>query len=111
MIDEKKAKHVQEYINNLGLNDLDADDTEMVANMLSEKSLKDLKNHSPLKGGDFTPGMTAGNSVAIYSQNYLFLKHILKLEKQNQEIIEQNKHNTEQNKQIIDLLIEIKNKL
>jgi len=74
--------------------------------------------YKPLKWGYSTNDKKVAGTLAIYSQNYLFLKHILKLEKQNQqiidqnqEIIEQNKHNTEQNKQIIDLLIEIKNKL
>jgi len=65
--------------------------------------LKDFKNDkSPSLswGGDYSSNIA---TVAIYSQNYLFLKHILKLEKQNQEIIEQNQ-------QIIDLLAKIESK-
>jgi len=42
MIDKEKEKHVQEYINNLGLNDLDANDTKMITNMLCESFLIDF---------------------------------------------------------------------
>jgi len=110
MIDKKKLTHAKEYIDNLGLNDLDVDDTEMITNMLCAKYLKEFKNDKSfsLKGVGYYEGNLA--TMAIYSQNYLFLKHILKLEKQNQEIIEQNKQTINQNQQIIDLLAKIESK-
>jgi len=117
MKDKEKEKHVQEYIDNLGLNDLDADDTEMITNMLCEMRLEDFRHKKELKLKDIGPNQGSAAEFAMYSQNYLFLKHILKLEKQNQEIIEQNKQTLEQNQeiinqnqQIIDLLAKIESK-
>jgi len=116
MFEKKETKNIQELFNNLGLNDLDADDTEMITNMLCNDILKDFKNFKNQKSLNATCYIVTTN-MAIYSQNYLFLKHILKLEKQNQEIIEQGKRDTEQNQkiieqnqQIIDLLAKIESK-
>jgi len=87
MFGKKEQKTIQERLNDLGLNDLDADDTEMVTNMLCESFLIDFRNNKTLNWGDTSDSKNAAASLAMYSQNYLFLKHILKLEKQNQEII------------------------
>jgi len=71
----------------------------MITNILATRELSDYKNTSNPK---LLPATNDKSILAIYSQNYLFLKHILKLEKQNQEIIEQNKQTIEQNQEIIE---------
>lgn len=86
MIDKELT--TEEFIHLFGLETLDDNELNMIKSLLYSINISTREKHFSR-----TTYEAQYASIAMYNQNYLFLKHILNLE--------------EQNKQIIDLLTQI----
>ena len=89
-----------DFINDFGLEGLDEDCQDIINKM---QTLSGLKNYfyRPNISTFESEGYTA--QTAVYNQNYIIMKLLLKLQEQNDTLVKQNN-------QIIELLTEIKNK-
>ena len=92
-------------LNELSLEYLDEKDRKIIIHMLTDNDITTFADYD--ESSYLSPVGQTIIKTAIYTQNYLLLKQLLQIRKNN---FEQNQQIIQQNQQIIELLTEIKNK-
>lgn len=102
---EKNEDDAIKTLNELSLEYLDEKDRKIIIHRLTDNDITTFAGYD--ESSYLSPIGQKVIKTAIYTQNYLLLKQLLQIRKNN---FEQNQQIVQQSQQIIELLTEIKNK-